>query len=230
MSSDRARRSEEKFLMKAHASGMREIQLSQLAASRATDPRVRSYAQQLVSEHQEMAQDLKPLVSSAGLDMKMMDSSSSSMNSGMDASHGSSPGASTANRSATSSTDSTRGSNLATAGSSDTNLAGNTDGSRAPGYASNTGTDRMDDSGKGVRDRWSRMLNDRKQRKLMEKSGADFDKAYINLMVDEHESAVDLFQDGADDGNPQVQAFAAKYLPKLRQHLEQAEQLDKSLK
>lgn len=57
--------------------------------------------------------------------------------------------------------------------------------------------------------------------KLKGLSGADFDKAYVDAMVDDHETAVDLFENEAEDGtDADIKAFAAKTLPTLKSHLE----------
>ena len=51
--------------------------------------------------------------------------------------------------------------------------------------------------------------------------GADFDREYVNAMVDNHEADVQLYESqAADDGDPEAKAFAAKTLPTLRKHLE----------
>ena len=52
-------------------------------------------------------------------------------------------------------------------------------------------------------------------------NGPDFDREYVQAMVDDHEADVQLFEDQAeDDADPQAKAFAAKTLPVLRKHLE----------
>jgi len=67
--------------------------------------------------------------------------------------------------------------------------------------------------------------------KLQGLTGAEFDKAYMDAMVEDHEKTVDLFQAQADDGDDaDVKAFAAKTLPKIRQHLEMAEKINGNLK
>ena len=58
-------------------------------------------------------------------------------------------------------------------------------------------------------------------------SGADFDKAYVEAMVDAHESDVKAFQAQADkSADPDVKAFAAKSLPVLQKHLEAVKALN----
>lgn len=52
-------------------------------------------------------------------------------------------------------------------------------------------------------------------------SGADFDKAYVKLMVNDHENDVAAFASQANNSSdPDVKAFAAKTLPVLKKHLE----------
>lgn len=56
--------------------------------------------------------------------------------------------------------------------------------------------------------------------KLKGLSGADFDKAYVDAMIDDHEDAVDLFKGQASGGkDAELKTFAAKTLPTLEGHL-----------
>lgn len=56
--------------------------------------------------------------------------------------------------------------------------------------------------------------------KLAEKKGADFDKAYVGDMKDDHEEDIEMFQKEADNGkNADLKAFAVKTLPILKHHL-----------
>ena len=65
---------------------------------------------------------------------------------------------------------------------------------------------------------------------LSSKSGADFDKAYAKLMVHAHEGAVKLFKDEVATGkDPDVVAFAKKYVDTLSMHLEHATSLEKTV-
>ncbi len=66
---------------------------------------------------------------------------------------------------------------------------------------------------------------------LSKKSGAEFDKDYMDAMVKDHQKTVDLFEDAANDAkDADVKALAAKTLPKLRAHLDQAKAIQSSLK
>jgi len=67
-------------------------------------------------------------------------------------------------------------------------------------------------------------LSEAKQKKfndLAALKGADFDKAYINCMVDEHKDAVDLLQKESEKGNDNdLRTFASSKLPTIQHHYE----------
>jgi putative membrane protein len=67
---------------------------------------------------------------------------------------------------------------------------------------------------------------------LSNKSGNDFDKAYMDMMVSDHKKDVDMFEDILDDNDiaPEVKAFANKTLPVLKKHHEEARRIYDSLK
>lgn len=67
------------------------------------------------------------------------------------------------------------------------------------------------------------------QEELLKLSGAEFDRKYIDIMVDEHQEAVNELEKKVDSDNPQIRQWATKSLPVVRQHLEHAKQLDKTL-
>jgi putative membrane protein len=57
--------------------------------------------------------------------------------------------------------------------------------------------------------------------KLGNMSGKDFDKAYTQEMIKDHEEDVALFKKEAESGsNPDLKAFAQKTLPTLQEHLD----------
>jgi len=63
--------------------------------------------------------------------------------------------------------------------------------------------------------------------KLTRLQGADFDKEYAKAMVKDHEEAVNLFQGESQQGrDADLKAFAAKTLPKLKDHLRMARELN----
>lgn len=65
---------------------------------------------------------------------------------------------------------------------------------------------------------------------LKQKTGSDFDEAYIKEMVDDHEKDVDKFKKQAEDGEDQdLKAFAAKTLPVLLMHQDSAKSIRDAL-
>lgn len=63
---------------------------------------------------------------------------------------------------------------------------------------------------------------------LSKLSGAEFDKAYVKAMVDDHQKTVSLFEDAAKSAkDAEVKGFAEKTLPTLRKHLEHVQGLQK---
>lgn len=67
--------------------------------------------------------------------------------------------------------------------------------------------------------------------KLKGLSGADFDKAYVDAMVDDHEEDVDLFKEQAENGkDAEIKAFAAKTLPTLQGHLKMINDIKAKMK
>lgn len=66
-------------------------------------------------------------------------------------------------------------------------------------------------------------------RDLSAKSGKDFDKAYIDQMVKDHEKTVKLFEDGQKNvKDSEIKAFIEKTLPVLISHLDHVKSIDKS--
>ena len=66
---------------------------------------------------------------------------------------------------------------------------------------------------------------------LKAKTGADFDKAYISMMVEDHGKDIAAFKDAAkNNSDEKVKAFAAKTLPTLEGHLAKAKAIKSKLK
>lgn len=68
-----------------------------------------------------------------------------------------------------------------------------------------------------------------KQRKeeLQKLSGKKLDEKYVDMMVDDHEKAVDLFREQSEnDEDPKLQTFASTNLPTLQEHLDHAKAID----
>lgn len=66
--------------------------------------------------------------------------------------------------------------------------------------------------------------------RLSKLSGAEFDRAYVSAMVDDHQKDVRAFErEAASGADADVKAFASKTLPTLKEHLQQAQQLAKTV-
>jgi putative membrane protein len=67
--------------------------------------------------------------------------------------------------------------------------------------------------------------------KLAKLSGAEFDRKYIDAMVDDHKDDVKKFQKEADKGkDADVKKWASQTLPTLKEHLQLAQNTEKQVK
>jgi putative membrane protein len=67
-------------------------------------------------------------------------------------------------------------------------------------------------------------------KKLEKKSGNDFDREFVEEMVDDHEKDIKMFEKAASDAkDADVRNFASKTLPTLREHLQIVEGLRSSV-
>ncbi|HKB45543.1 MAG TPA: DUF4142 domain-containing protein [Chitinophagaceae bacterium] len=77
-------------------------------------------------------------------------------------------------------------------------------------------------------------VSDENQKKidgLSKKTGKDFDRNYIDAMVKDHETTIDMFESAMKNTkDPDVNSFADKTLPTLRMHLDSAKSVRSSLK
>jgi putative membrane protein len=77
-----------------------------------------------------------------------------------------------------------------------------------------------------VSDKNQKMFDD-----LSKKKGADFDKAYMDHMVKDHEEDIDAFKKAADKVNDaDVKALINATIPTLQTHLDSAKAVRKRLK
>lgn len=139
-----------KFMMLANSSNMMELELSQIAAERATNQAVKDFATMMVQHHTTTGQEMKQLL-----------------------------------------------------------------------------------SGKGAMIPDTAMLARHRNRinTLQNMQGADFDKAYMRIMVDAHEEDVDEYEDETKDArDADIRAFATRMMPTLRTHYDKAKEVRKQLK
>jgi putative membrane protein len=67
------------------------------------------------------------------------------------------------------------------------------------------------------------------KRRLQGLSGAAFDRAYIQQMVQDHEKAIAAFTTASKGADAKVKAFATRTLPTLKEHLSRAKTLQGKL-
>ncbi len=65
---------------------------------------------------------------------------------------------------------------------------------------------------------------------LSKLSGAEFDKEYVEAMVDDHEEDVDFFEDKSDNSDADIKAFTTKTLPTLKKHLDAIKAIQSKMK
>jgi putative membrane protein len=66
---------------------------------------------------------------------------------------------------------------------------------------------------------------------LSKLTGAEFDKEYVNLMVDDHKEDIDLFKDASYNAkDPDIKAFAGKTLPTLQKHYDAIKAIQDGMK
>lgn len=68
-------------------------------------------------------------------------------------------------------------------------------------------------------------------KKLNKASEKDFDEKYIASQIKDHKKMIDLFEEESRDGkSSELKQFATELLPKLRNHLQMAEQIEAQIK
>jgi len=204
-SGGKLKHSDRRFLEKVADSNRAEIALANLAATQASNQRVKDFAQKLVTDHQQVTQELQQLAQQKGIDLPE---------------HGS------------------RASAAASYNNTGDNRSGLNDqpdanGSRANTNATNPGAATGRDHDMSTASTASDDLSwgaKHDYNKLSKESGADFDKKFINDMVDDHQEDIKMFEKKAKDADdPQVRDFASRVLPHLQEHLQMAQDLKNQL-
>jgi putative membrane protein len=71
----------------------------------------------------------------------------------------------------------------------------------------------------------------KKMADLTAKKGTDFDKAYVDAMIDGHKSTLDLMNNEAKDGkDADLKSFAGKTAPTVQMHLDAIKKIHDSMK
>ena len=76
----------------------------------------------------------------------------------------------------------------------------------------------------------SLLAKDPRPQKWEKRDAKNFDREYLDQMIDDHEKMVKLFEKQARDGeDAETMAYARKHLPKMQQHLQHAIDLKRTL-
>ena len=206
---------------------MREVEISRIAQQKASNPKVKEFANMMVQQHTKKNQQLHALAASKRV----------SINNTTAVGAGSSTTGSFSGTSSLGGAQKAGGINDRTS----TNLSGSTQmGVSTPGLSSGTTNNTTWNSGKSANNSANHMGNMSSStslntsvspgtNELNNLNGAEFDRKYLEIMIRDHEQAVDLFTRAMQSNDKQVKALATKTLPALRAHLYDAKKLNNSL-
>ena len=221
-----------KFIMEAAHGGMMEVRMGRMAADKASNADVKAFGQRMVDDHSRANSELMSLASQKGItlpgaaDMGMANQSASSDMSNTTAQSSDQQSNTTSSTSGQSSSTTSGQSSSATSSTTGQNTGSSTSGqSGSMDTASGQRHARVDaNTGETMKDQ-------EHNNKLMSLSGDAFDREYMNQMVKDHEKDVKEFERASTKAkDPDVRAFAAKTLPTLREHLQQARDIQGRVK
>ncbi|NEU07598.1 DUF4142 domain-containing protein [Flavihumibacter sp. R14] len=189
------------FIMKAMKSSEKEIKAGQLALEKAQGTAVKDYAARMVKDHSEAIALLKTIAAKKNLTLAPMTETGGA--------------AQTGTSQATATGAQQTAARIGTSAEKNTTTSTNTTGSP---------TTKAWAEAKEKSDHPS-MLGT-----LSQKSGAEFDREYMRMMVQGHIEAVSLFEQAASSRDADIKNFATNTLPVLRDHLQSAQTILGSLK
>lgn len=207
------------FVQEAATSSQKEIDVSRLATTRAQNEDVKDFAEELVEDHTEALEKLREYASEKGITLRTTTSSTSP----------------TTSRPTQPSTSSTRPPTPSTPPSTQPQTGRNGPSTTQPGQSAQTERDSSSQAGRpSTQAETGSSTGDSSTaiRELSAKAGSQFDMAYIQMMIDDHQKAVTMFerQQAAKLGDSDLQDFIEDQVPVLRKHLNKARDIQKDLK
>jgi predicted outer membrane protein len=210
--------SPEQFLRGAAWCGLKEIRLSEIALRKTQDSELRSFAQMMVTDHTSANEELRQVAQRKGIQVPAANELETNSSFSVTGNREDRPTDSANRDRANQSTDSA-----------------NRDADRAK-------RDRADDTSnrRGVREQTGGSTNQfnqaegresvlRAMRQLEGASGNEFDRLYLRTMLQDHNTAVQKFEQASQQStDPEIRQFAATTLPKLRQHQQHVQRLAQS--
>ena len=204
-----------------------EIELARLAMTRARSDDVKDYAEDLIKDHTKANDKLREYATKNGFTLRVSNTSSSTS-------------ASTSSSSTSSSTRTPQGSELSPAERapqrSESGQPGRGDSSSTqagqPGQQGRTDSSTTRTPATGATAASQQQPTAQEQtRELSAKSAAEFDKSYIQMMVDNHQRAVTMYerQHQTKLGDKDLQEFIEDELDRQKDHLEKAREIQTDL-
>lgn len=210
-----ARMTATQFIQTAQMSDRFEIGSSKLAQQQAQAETVKNFAAEMVRDHTRTTQELMDLAQRVQGGAQMSGAGGTRQGSGSGAA----------------------GDSTARAGAGTASPGGASGGSAGQGSAQTSAQARSQAGGAGMTTAQGGTQAeglDAEHQQLMQRlqqaRGAEFDRLYMQQQVQAHQRAVDMFTAYSQQGdNAELKQWAAKTLPALQQHLQRAQQLQRSL-
>jgi len=186
--------SPEQFIHQAALSGIKEVETSKIAKQKASSSKVKDFASMMTQDHGKANTELMALAKSKNIQLpKQTNAANANKKDGDGSQKHTDRDISGAAR----------------------NANGNSDQKNATGsdMKQNTTVDSL------------KMITETDVstaiQQLNSLTGTNFDNAYIQMMVMDHQNAIMLFEQGSKSTDPDIKTFANKHLPTLRSHLQQ---------
>jgi putative membrane protein len=228
------------FIPMAGMNGMREVELSQVAQSKAKSAEVRAFAAKMIADHTASNEQLKSLASSKNVSQSYGSTTtagsvnasgtagltSSADHSAMGAGNTSAGMGATGSASTSGSVGTSNSEGMSATGTAGTAgaTASSTAASDHTAVSSNAGA--ANDVNSGMNNNTASMSNSSSQNNdmasLQNLTGQAFDVQYMRMMLQDHQKAIELFTSASQSTDPEVRAFASKTLPTLRMHYNHA--------
>ena len=201
------------FIHSAAMTNGMEVESGQLAQEKAQSAEVKAFARRMVDDHSKAMEQLKTLADGKKVELPMMQDMNKNL---------------VATDNAGSTTKPDDESKYGSQSRPGRDITGND----AAGSASNTGNTPQSSgtTQSATGDNQKYVSHQNKLNKLRQRTGADFDREYMKMMVEDHGKAITLFEKAAANPDAEVKAFAEQMLPTLRAHEAESKKVLSSLK
>ena len=225
---------ESQFITQAASIGMKEVEVARLGQTKAKSERVRSFASMLLKDHSAANAQLRSIALSKNITLPQshsMDASSSvnTNNSG------------TSNPTIRNTTGTATGTDIKMGSDKETGTDKTTGSDVTAGTDMTTGTDMTNgtdktagmektSTGNSGNVTGDMLMSSMDMNRLSTKTGAEFDKEFIQILIDDHTKAISLYEGASSNvSDSEIRGLATKTLPLLRAHLELARSISKQV-